>query len=149
MTAYSVELTERAETDVERVFLWIGRRQPELAERWHAGFVAKLASLASMPGRCPVAREDDAYPDTTMRQLTYGQYRILYHIIEPQSPDAEGAVRILHVLHGAQKFSFEAPSKKPPSDRPRRSTRTSRPLDPLHQQPCRPAGLFSLPAVLQ
>lgn len=102
MTDYTVELTEKAEADVERAYLWTGRTSPGMAERWHVGFVAKLASLSAMPSRCPVARENDSFPDVTVRQLLYGKYRILFHVIEAQDQGAQGTVRVLHVLHGAQ-----------------------------------------------
>ena len=100
---YLVELTEKAQIEVDRIYLWHSKRDLDLAHRWHEGFVTTLNSLTAMPGRCPIARENEDFSGITVRQRIYGKYRILFHVIEPQEPETEGLVRILHVLHGAQK----------------------------------------------
>jgi plasmid stabilization system protein ParE len=106
LTTYEVTLTEQAEVEVERSYLWHSRRSPEVAARWYAGLLAALEPLSMLPRRCPVALEDQAFPDVTVRQLVYGSrrsaYRILFYVIEPTTVGEPGVVRVLHVLHGAQ-----------------------------------------------
>ena len=115
MTTYDVSLTERAEDDVERAYLWHSRRSPEVAARWYAGLLAALDSLSALPERCPVAPENDVFPDVTVRQLLYGKrrtsYRILFFVIPPADGEASGTVRILRVLHGAQQRLGQAGQK--------------------------------------
>lgn len=102
MQRFAVELTDRADLDVERIYLWQSRRSPEAAHRWHVGFLAALDTLTSMPERCAEARESIAFPDVTVRQLLFGRYRILFHVLQPSGDNEEGVVRVLHVFHGAQ-----------------------------------------------
>lgn len=103
---YTVELTERAEIEVERLGLGLLRRAPEAIGGWQARLTAALASFAFMPNRCPFARENNDFPGITVRQLLYGKergvYRALFYVIEPDDEHEEGVVRILRVLHGSQ-----------------------------------------------
>jgi len=56
-----------------------------------------------MPKRCPLAPENEYYPEE-IRQLLYGRrqgrYRILFTI-------EQRTVTILHVRHGAQRYIHE------------------------------------------
>ena len=61
-----------------------------------------MTSLSFMPNRCPVAPEASFYPGTVVRQLIFGKHRLLFHVVEPAENEAEGLVRVLHVLHGSQ-----------------------------------------------
>ncbi len=102
MMTYSVELTERAEVDVDGIYLNSRWRTPNEAERWLRGFTKALASLEFMPKRCAVAREDARYQGITVRQLLFGKYRILLHIVEPVEDDDAGSVRVIRVIHGSR-----------------------------------------------
>ncbi|HTE17794.1 MAG TPA: type II toxin-antitoxin system RelE/ParE family toxin [Armatimonadota bacterium] len=102
MTTYSVQLTDQADMEVEHIYMWHSQRSPELAHRWYTGLLAALDSLSTMPQRRAVAREDDAFQGVTVRQLLYGKYRILFHVVEPEEGE-EGVVRVLHVAHGARR----------------------------------------------
>jgi len=99
---YSVELTERAEIDVDGIYLGYNWITPNQAERWRVGFAKSLASLSSLPNRCAVARDDARYQGITVRQLLFGKYRILFHVVEPAEGETEGSVRVIRVIHGAR-----------------------------------------------
>lgn len=104
--SYRVDISEAAEAEIDAAYLWLSRRSPEWAGRWHAGLLQAIASLAEMPGRCPPARER-GYFDQEVRQLLYGRgqntYRVLFTIREGEGDDWEPTVRVLHVRHGAQR----------------------------------------------
>lgn len=104
--SYRVDISEAAEAEIDAAYLWISRRSPEWAGRWHAGLLQAIESLAEMPGRCPLARERDRF-EQEVRQLLYGRgrntYRILFTVNEGEGADEEPTVRILHVRHAAQR----------------------------------------------
>jgi len=102
---HRVHIPETAEAEVDTAYFWLLRHSPERASRWHEGLLQAIESLSEMPGRCPLAREND-YFEPEVRQLLYGRGRNTYRILFTLIPDAEEGeppiVRILHVLHGAQ-----------------------------------------------
>jgi plasmid stabilization system protein ParE len=93
---YQVELSRRAECDVEEAFLYLQKRAPLNAVRWRQGLEAKLRLLDQMPESFAYAPENQ---DTKIgvRQLLYGRYRILYTV-------RGSVVFILTVRHGARQF---------------------------------------------
>lgn len=66
------------------------------ADRWLEDITEALDSLATLPERCSLAPENDAF-GVTIRQLLHGSDRILFTV----SQDTE-TVHILHVRHQAQ-----------------------------------------------
>lgn len=102
MKVYTVELTEKAEIDLDRIYLRYNRISPDQADRWRAGFTKSAASLSSLPNRCPIVRDSDRFQGITVRQLLFGNYRILFHVIELAEEETEGVVRVMRVLHSAQ-----------------------------------------------
>lgn len=97
---YEVFLSEPAETEVQAAFLWLARTSPDFAGRWYDGFLKAISSLSVFPGRCPIAPENDDFPDRVVRQYLYRKgrtvYRILFDVID------EETVRVMHVRHAAQ-----------------------------------------------
>ena len=97
---YDVIISETAETEAQDAYLWLMGVLPDFAGIWYDGLLDAIASLDTFPRRCPVAPENDNYPDIEVRHLLYRQgrtvYRILYCIIEPDT------VRVLHVRHGSR-----------------------------------------------
>ncbi len=92
---YRVEIMPPALRELDDAFGWIARHSPARAERWQARAMRAIQSLTDFPRRCPLAPENDDFGGE-VRQLLYGEYRILF--------DIEGdTVRILHVRHGAQR----------------------------------------------
>ena len=108
---YRIDISEAAEAEIDAAYLWISRRSPDWAGRWHMGLLQAIESLSEMPGRCPLARERANF-DQEVRQLLYGRgrnaYRILFAIHEGEGEDWEPTVRVLHVRHGAQRELGEA-----------------------------------------
>lgn len=94
--AYLVNLTVRAERDLEDIFLEIDAAQSETAQKWYRGFKAAILSLEEHPNRCPVTPEDKK-----MRHLLFGHapdiYRAIYRVMEKQKQ-----VDVLHIRHGAR-----------------------------------------------
>ena len=71
---------------------------PQRARDWAAGLLGALSSLKRFPTRCPLAPENEFFPQE-IRQLLYGRgrgvYRVLFRVID-------GVVSVLHIRHGAQ-----------------------------------------------
>ena len=99
--AYRIEVSDTADAEADQAYLWLSRRSPEVAGRWYQGLLAAYQSLSEFPGRCPLAPENDLFPDVEVRHLLYGRgrgaYRILFCVIDPET------VRILHVRSAAQR----------------------------------------------
>lgn len=97
--AYLVELSRTAEAEVLEAFVWKGERSASAANQWYNGLMTALASLKEHPRRCPVAPDQDAFPEE-VHQLLYGKRRDVYRILF----SIRGViVYILHVRHGSQK----------------------------------------------
>ncbi len=92
---YRIEIQPNALRELDDAFGCIARRSPARAERWQARAMRAIRSLTEFPRRSPLAPESDDF-GAEVRQLLYGDYRILY--------DIQGdTVRILHVRHGARR----------------------------------------------
>ncbi len=116
MNTYTIELTETAEIDVDNIYLRYNRNIPDQVDRWHSGFTKSLSSLSLLPNRCPIAREDARFNGITVRQLLFGKYRILFHVVEPYEGENEGRVRIMRVIHGSRTLDLEdKDAEKPPN----------------------------------
>lgn len=95
--AFRVEYSSAAEADLESILDWlISEHAGQTGLRWFEGLETAVASLANLPLRCPLARENTRFP-FEVRQLHYGRrphvYRVLFTI------DDERVV-VLHIWHG-------------------------------------------------
>ncbi len=108
MNTYSVAVSDPADADLDRIFLRLMAISIEDALAWEAGYTAALESLTSLPNRCPKARDGDRYPSVVARQLYFGKYRLIFHVVEAADDEAEGTVIILRVLYGAQSVEYKA-----------------------------------------
>ena len=102
MNTYATVVSDRADADLDRIYLRLLRVSLEDASIWQAGYEAALSSLTLLPNRCPKARDGDSYPNVVVRQLYYGKYRLVFHVVEAAGDEAEGTVIILRVLYGSQ-----------------------------------------------
>jgi plasmid stabilization system protein ParE len=69
---YRVTILPRAKRQLlEQALWWSQKRSAEQAYRWLEGFEKALASLASHPDRCNLARENDAF-EAVIRELRFG-----------------------------------------------------------------------------
>ncbi|WP_448570742.1 type II toxin-antitoxin system RelE/ParE family toxin [Trichothermofontia sp.] len=107
---YQIEISSVAEAEADSAFLRLSQvTSPERASQWYSGLLQAIASLAQMPKRCPLAREND-YFSQEIRQLLYGKgrtaYRILFTLLE--GPEV-AIVRILHIRYATQRTLGETP----------------------------------------
>lgn len=106
---YRLDLSSTAKAEAEAAFLSFSQYStPERAKDWYQPLIAAIASLKTMPRRCPIAREN-AFFSQEIRQLLYGKgqhtYRILFTILEDQPTPT---VRVLNVRSAAQRAIGEA-----------------------------------------
>jgi plasmid stabilization system protein ParE len=97
--AYLVEVTPRAERDLEHFYERISATDSIAAAKWFNGLEDAIYPLERLPRRCPVAPERRIIR-RQLRHLLYGTksdvYRIIYEIDEPHT-----TVRVLTVRHAA------------------------------------------------
>jgi plasmid stabilization system protein ParE len=111
---YIVIETERSEIDRDNAYLFLlSRNGTEYAHKWLTGLVNAIANIAEFPGPLANAIDEAASSrhQVEVRRLLYhgpgGRssktiYRILYTVIPSRTPEAEGIVQILRLLHTAQ-----------------------------------------------
>jgi toxin ParE1/3/4 len=95
---YEVLIMPSAEAELEAAYRWLFERDPEAAGAWFNGALDAFLKLETLPERCPLAPESDAF-DHEIRQLLYGRRQHAYRILYDISGDT---VRILHIRHGAR-----------------------------------------------
>jgi plasmid stabilization system protein ParE len=97
---YRVILTESASADLAEIFETVIQEAPLRGSAWATGMLDSIMSLASMPNRCPLARESRT-SGRTIRCLLIGKghgiYRCLYLVDQ-----ATQKVFVIHVRHGAR-----------------------------------------------
>ena len=92
---YRLRFAPAARRELRDAFHWIARRSPGRAGAWQTGAIAAAQSLTELPRRCPIAPESKAF-GIEIRQLMYGDYRILFTI------DGD-IVRVLRFRHRARR----------------------------------------------
>jgi plasmid stabilization system protein ParE len=92
---YSVIIQPPATAEIEDAYLFIHQYSPARAEKWVNELATAIATLETLPFRCPIAPENDLF-DYEIRQLIQLPYRVLYTIVGE-------SVHILHVRHIAQR----------------------------------------------
>jgi plasmid stabilization system protein ParE len=106
--AYRVDITERAERDLERIYLTIEADNTPQAHTWFNGLERTILSLGKHPARGASIPEGGP-----LRHLIYGRkghrYRVIYTI-----DDANLTVTVLHIRYGARDtFQNDAPNVAP------------------------------------
>jgi plasmid stabilization system protein ParE len=91
---YAIIISSEAEQDIEDAYLYIKDDSPQNAMNWYRAIYRKIQSLSSFPLRCPLAPENDFFPEE-IRHLIIHNYRILY-------TTTGDTVYILHARHGSQ-----------------------------------------------
>jgi plasmid stabilization system protein ParE len=72
---YQVIIEPTAERGIRSAVRWIAEAQsPTAAARWYNGLLKKVATLKTHPFRCPIAAENDKFPEE-IRELLYGKRR--------------------------------------------------------------------------
>jgi plasmid stabilization system protein ParE len=92
---FLVEITRRADEDLNEIYRRIHAADSPLAARWFNGLEEAINSLETFPAR------GSAISSTRLRQLLYGSkpdvYRIVYSVDAKQCQ-----VNVLYVRHGAR-----------------------------------------------
>jgi plasmid stabilization system protein ParE len=97
---FRVELSDQAQGDIAAIYEWLISQQAGGAgERWFGALRTAIASLASLPSRCPLAAENRDSP-AELRQLLYGRRPHVYRILFAIEGDA---VQVLHIRHGRRR----------------------------------------------
>ena len=97
--AYLVELTLRAERDLDYLYERICADDSALAARWFNGLEGAITALERLPRRCSAAPESKK-AKRPLRQLLYGAKRDVYRIIF-EIDERRKLVRVLTIRHGA------------------------------------------------
>ncbi len=96
---YRVIIEPTAERSIREAVRWISRRKsPLAAAKWFNALEKKIRTLRTLPGRCPLAAEDDKFPEE-IRELLHGRQRQKYRVLFTIRQDE---VHVLFVRHGAQ-----------------------------------------------
>jgi toxin ParE1/3/4 len=78
---FRVETSAEAELDAITILEWLlAQHAGETRLRWFMAMDEAIASLASLPQRCPLAPENSHFP-FEVRQLLYGRRPHLYRIL--------------------------------------------------------------------
>lgn len=105
--AYVVELTVRAERDLNYLFEQINPSDSVSAALWFDGLEAAIYTLERLPQRCPVAPVSRKAA-RSLRHLLYSKrpdvYRVIYEIDERRR-----VVNVLTIRHGAMEESGVGP----------------------------------------
>ncbi|MGH2437870.1 MAG: type II toxin-antitoxin system RelE/ParE family toxin, partial [bacterium] len=97
---FRVELADQAKHDIVAIYDWLLSQQAgDAGERWFIALRAAIASLASMPSRCPLAPENQDSP-VEVRHLLYGRRPHVYRILFAIEGDV---VQVLHIRHGRRR----------------------------------------------
>lgn len=94
---YRVELSDKAEADVDAVLRWFHDQQQavDAGARWLAELMYKLDALESEPGRCPLAIEAGDVEEE-IHELLFGRRRYKYRILFKISGKVVSILRIWH-----------------------------------------------------
>jgi plasmid stabilization system protein ParE len=97
---YHVELTTTAKADIRDTTRWLrDQASTAAADRWLAGLLKATQTLEKQPLRCPLAAENDKFPQEIHELLfgrkRHGKYRIIFEIID-------STVYVLYIRHSAR-----------------------------------------------
>jgi plasmid stabilization system protein ParE len=97
---FRVDLTRRAEADLEELYGWVVGRAPSQGAAWFNGLEKAIASLDRLPERCPGAPES-VDPQRPVRALHYGGARHVYRVLF-WVDDTARIVNVLHIRRGSR-----------------------------------------------
>ncbi len=97
---FRVELSDQAQRDIAAIYDWLQSQQAgDAGARWFLALRTAIASLATLPSRCPLAPENPDSP-VELRQLLYGRKPHIYRILFAIEDDT---VHVLHIRHGRRR----------------------------------------------
>jgi plasmid stabilization system protein ParE len=96
---YRIELAATAKADIRQQAQWLREQaSPAKADQWLAGLYKAIDTLQTRPLRCPVAAENDKFPEE-IHELLHGRRRHKHRIIFTIRTDT---VYVLYVRHSAR-----------------------------------------------
>lgn len=105
---YPIRIMGPAAADIEQAAAYLGDLVGQaFVGEWEDGLYEAIRTLATMPGKHPVAERESRHFGIEVRLLLYERrrggpaYRVLFTIV--QEGDDPPFVRILHVRHGARR----------------------------------------------
>ena len=100
---FIVEVSDIAEMEAKDILFQLMGRPTDAADRWQTQWLDALASLEFMPRKYPLAPENDHYP-YEIRQLRFGNYRILFTFKDFDNDGEDDTVWLMRVRHTAQQW---------------------------------------------
>jgi plasmid stabilization system protein ParE len=96
---FRVDLTPRAQQDLDRIYDWAVSSAPLAGQRWFERFENNILSLSNFPKRC-LAEPKLSSQRRTVRMLVFGTTRNKYRVYFTIRAEA---VIVLHIRHGARR----------------------------------------------
>jgi plasmid stabilization system protein ParE len=97
---YRIKIAAKAYSDAEEAHAWIAQHAPANAAKWYLKLFEAIDSLKSLPFRCSLAPESDAFQEE-IRQFLFGKRRGTYRVLFTIRGDT---VQVLRIMHGARQF---------------------------------------------
>lgn len=115
-TVYAIRFRRRAQTEIQEALVRLAEMvSPDHAVAWHLGLQNALATLATLPKRCPIADEKRFFQiEVRVHSYRYSPGSATYHIFFTiAEADEDGpCVYIMHVRHGARKPMTRVEARK-------------------------------------
>ena len=96
MQTYKIDITTDAFEQIQEAYDYIHERAPQNVAVWLQKLYEDVYSLRTMPERCSLIRENDAFEED-VRQLLHFSHRIIFTVDEDQS-----LVKVHAIRHAAQ-----------------------------------------------
>ena len=91
---FRVDISSAAENDIQEIWSFIARDDPETATRFIRQLKKRVNTLQRSPRRCPLISENTLM-HSRYRHLVYGKYRAIFRISDKR-------VLIVRVIHAAR-----------------------------------------------
>lgn len=95
--SFRIVVEDQAYAEMEEAYQWIAQYSPEKATLWYFDITEKIESLQQYPYRCPLAPENELFPEE-IRQLIFEKYRILFTVRDED-------IHVLHVWHSRRDYA--------------------------------------------
>jgi plasmid stabilization system protein ParE len=95
---YHVQLTARAEADLDEILQGIQAQASTVLASWHSRMMSQIQTLSRLPHRCSIASEASDV-GCELRELLFGKRRGCYRILFTIGSDT---VTVLHIRRAAR-----------------------------------------------
>ena len=84
MKNYTVNITDEVDAEIRKAFFYIFERSEPNAITWLRGLYQAIDTLETMPERCPLIRESDAF-EREVHNLLFHSHRIIFTVNDEAS----------------------------------------------------------------